>query len=119
MDVQALSPTSLKFRSLTPPRVRIAAEQADGFWLFSVPDNGIGLPAGLGDEIFAICKRDMGRSGHPRFRFLTARERSAAPARTPAELKQNDPTLRFGHARHAKTDNRARRRCARNNASMK
>jgi signal transduction histidine kinase len=57
---QNLIANSLKFRSSEPPRVRIAAEQADGVWLFSVRDNGIGLPAGLGDEMFVMFKRAHG-----------------------------------------------------------
>lgn len=57
---QNLIANSLKFRSSTPPRVTITAEQADGFWRFSVRDNGIGLPAGLGDDIFTTFKRAHG-----------------------------------------------------------
>jgi light-regulated signal transduction histidine kinase (bacteriophytochrome) len=57
---QNLVANSLKFRSSTPPRVMVSAQRADGFWLFSVRDNGIGLPAGLGAEIFAMFKRAHG-----------------------------------------------------------
>jgi signal transduction histidine kinase len=58
--VQNLIANSLKFRSSMPPRVTVSAERVAGFWLFSVRDNGIGLPAGLGDEIFAMFKRAHG-----------------------------------------------------------
>jgi signal transduction histidine kinase len=58
--VQNLIANSLKFRSDKPPCVRIAAERADGFWLFSVSDNGIGIAPELGDEAFAMFKRAHG-----------------------------------------------------------
>ena len=58
--VQNLIANSLKFRSDEPPRVTIAADRADGFWLFSVIDNGVGIPAELGDDIFVMFKRAHG-----------------------------------------------------------
>jgi signal transduction histidine kinase len=58
--VQNLVANSLKFRAAAPPQIRIAAERADGFWLFSVTDNGVGIPPELGDEAFAMFKRAHG-----------------------------------------------------------
>ena len=58
--LQNLVANSLKFRAEAPPHVSIAAERADGFWLFSVSDNGIGIPPELGDEAFAMFKRAHG-----------------------------------------------------------
>lgn len=58
--VQNLIANSLKFRSTEPPRVTIAAEQRDGFWLFTVNDNGVGIPPELGDDAFAMFKRASG-----------------------------------------------------------
>jgi signal transduction histidine kinase len=58
--VQNLIANSLKYRSDEPPRVRIAAEEAPGFWLFSVEDNGVGIPSELGDDAFAMFKRAHG-----------------------------------------------------------
>ena len=55
--VQNLLANSLKYRSEALPRVRIAAERADGFWLFTVADNGVGIPPELGDNAFAMFKR--------------------------------------------------------------
>jgi signal transduction histidine kinase len=55
--LQNLLANSLKFRSSVPPRVTIAAEHADGFWLFTVEDNGVGIPPELGDDAFAMFKR--------------------------------------------------------------
>jgi light-regulated signal transduction histidine kinase (bacteriophytochrome) len=37
--------------------VTIAAERRNGFWLFTVEDNGIGIPSELGDDAFAMFKR--------------------------------------------------------------
>ena len=58
--LQNLLANSLKFRSDEPPRVTIGAEQGDGVWLFSVDDNGIGIPPELGDDAFAMFKRAHG-----------------------------------------------------------
>jgi len=58
--MQNLVANSLKFRAAAPPQIRIAAERADGFWLFSVADNGVGIPPELGDEAFAMFKRAHG-----------------------------------------------------------
>ena len=58
--VQNLIANSVKFRADAPPRVTIEAEQADGFWVFRVDDNGIGIPAELGDDVFAMFKRAHG-----------------------------------------------------------
>jgi len=58
--LQNLIANSLKFRSHEPPQVAIAAEPADGFWVFSIDDNGIGIPRDLGDDAFAMFKRAHG-----------------------------------------------------------
>jgi signal transduction histidine kinase len=57
---QNLIANSLKFRSTEPPRVTIAAEHRDGFWLFTVDDNGVGIPPELGDDAFVMFKRAHG-----------------------------------------------------------
>jgi light-regulated signal transduction histidine kinase (bacteriophytochrome) len=58
--LQNLIANSVKFRSDKPARVTINAERADGFWLFNVDDNGVGIPAELGDDVFAMFKRAHG-----------------------------------------------------------
>ena len=58
--LQNLIANSLKFRSDAPPLVRIGAERVDGMWLFTVDDNGIGIPPELGDDAFAMFKRAHG-----------------------------------------------------------
>jgi signal transduction histidine kinase len=57
---QNLVANGLKFPSDEPPRVSISAERHDSMWLFSVRDNGVGLPPDLGDEIFSMFKRAHG-----------------------------------------------------------
>jgi signal transduction histidine kinase len=57
---QNLVANALKFHADEQPRVRVSAEQRDGTWLFSVRDNGVGVPPELGDEIFSMFKRAHG-----------------------------------------------------------
>jgi signal transduction histidine kinase len=57
---QNLMANALKFHADEPPRVQVAAERRDGAWLFSVSDNGVGIPPDLGDEIFSMFKRAHG-----------------------------------------------------------
>ena len=60
---QNLVANGLKFHSDAPPRVAISAERHDATWLFSVRDNGVGVPPELGDEIagsgigLAVCRK--------------------------------------------------------------
>ena len=51
----------LKFHSDEPPRVRSRPSAATASWLFSVRDNGVGVPPELGDEIFSMFKRAHGK----------------------------------------------------------
>ena len=57
---QNLVANALKFHSDEPPRVTISAEPHDGAWLFSVRDNGVGIPADLADDVFSMFKRAHG-----------------------------------------------------------
>ena len=57
---QNLVANGLKFHSDEPPRVAISAERREATWLFSVRDNGVGVPPELGDEIFSMFKRAHG-----------------------------------------------------------
>ena len=41
----------------TTPRIQISAEPKDGWWLFQVRDNGIGIDPGQFDRIFQIFQR--------------------------------------------------------------
>jgi light-regulated signal transduction histidine kinase (bacteriophytochrome) len=58
--LQNLVANALKFHSDEPPRVAVSAERRDGAWLFSVRDNGVGVPPDLGEEIFSMFKRAHG-----------------------------------------------------------
>ncbi len=68
---QNLIGNAIKFRGNQPPRVHVQAErQTDPetgrkFWIFSVRDNGIGIPAGSRDEIFDIFHRVKGSTERP------------------------------------------------------
>jgi light-regulated signal transduction histidine kinase (bacteriophytochrome) len=48
---------SLKFRGADPPVIEINAHRASEGWLFSVKDNGIGIPAKYRDRIFIPFRR--------------------------------------------------------------
>jgi PAS domain S-box-containing protein len=55
---QNLVANGIKFRREdVPPRVHISAERADGAWLFSVEDNGIGIDPKQSDRIFQVFQR--------------------------------------------------------------
>lgn len=57
---QNLVANGLKFHSDEPPRVAVSAERREATWLFSIGDNGVGVPPDLGDEIFSMFKRAHG-----------------------------------------------------------
>jgi signal transduction histidine kinase len=54
---QNLISNALKYRSNQPPRIHIAAQTLGEDWLFSVADNGIGIPPEYQERIFGIFKR--------------------------------------------------------------
>jgi signal transduction histidine kinase len=58
--IQNLVANSLKYRSDEPPHVKVSAERTDGVWVFTVEDNGIGIPPTLGDDAFAMFQRAGG-----------------------------------------------------------
>jgi signal transduction histidine kinase len=47
----------LKYRSSQPPRISVRASQDGQGWIFTVEDNGIGIPAEYQKQIFGIFKR--------------------------------------------------------------
>jgi signal transduction histidine kinase len=61
---QNLISNALKFRGEQPPHVRVTAEREDGFWVFSVTDNGIGIPEEYADRIFVIFQRLHDRAAY-------------------------------------------------------
>ena len=54
---QNLLSNAIKFRGLEAPQIRIAAEQDDGEWVFSVEDNGVGVEPEEAETIFTIFRR--------------------------------------------------------------
>jgi signal transduction histidine kinase/CheY-like chemotaxis protein len=62
---QNLISNALKYRSKQTPRVQISAREDGDEWLFSVQDNGIGIPKEFQTQIFGIFKRLHNRSEYP------------------------------------------------------
>jgi signal transduction histidine kinase len=62
---QNLLSNALKFRGDEPPRIVITTEREDGFWLFSVSDNGIGIDPEYAERIFVIFQRLHERTAYP------------------------------------------------------
>ncbi|MCF8042167.1 MAG: PAS domain S-box protein [Desulfarculaceae bacterium] len=54
---QNLVQNAIKFHGPQPPVVRIGAQAADGQWLFSVSDNGVGIEEQYFERIFIIYQR--------------------------------------------------------------
>jgi light-regulated signal transduction histidine kinase (bacteriophytochrome) len=62
---QNLFANAIKFRSNEPPRIRVSAEQRDGYWQFAVQDNGIGIEPRHAERIFVIFQRLHNRTDYP------------------------------------------------------
>jgi light-regulated signal transduction histidine kinase (bacteriophytochrome) len=54
---QNLIDNALKYRGANRPQIEINAERQENFWLISVADNGIGIPAEYLDGVFLPMKR--------------------------------------------------------------
>jgi PAS domain S-box-containing protein len=62
---QNLIGNGIKFRGVNPPRVHVSAVRQDGYWTFSVRDNGIGIEAQYAERIFDIFQRLHRREEYP------------------------------------------------------
>jgi light-regulated signal transduction histidine kinase (bacteriophytochrome) len=62
---QNLISNAIKYRSAEAPQVRISARAANGYWCFSVKDNGIGISPQYVGSVFRLFKRLHGRSEYP------------------------------------------------------
>lgn len=59
---QNLISNGIKYREPSQdPRIHISAESHDGRWVFSVQDNGVGVPADHRETIFQVFRRLHGR----------------------------------------------------------
>jgi len=54
---QNLISNAIKFRSEQAPEIRISAEKTDSAWVFSISDNGMGIPQDQYEHIFEIFQR--------------------------------------------------------------
>jgi signal transduction histidine kinase len=63
--LQNLISNAIKYRSAEDPHVHITAEERDGWCVFSVIDNGIGMDPQYGEQIFGLFKRLHGRDQYP------------------------------------------------------
>jgi len=62
---QNLISNAIKYRGAAPPRVQISAEASNGYWCFSVKDNGIGISPQYTSTVFRLFKRLHGRGEYP------------------------------------------------------
>jgi light-regulated signal transduction histidine kinase (bacteriophytochrome) len=58
--IEHLIGNSLKFRAAAPPAVEIAARRVPEGWLFSIKDNGLGIPVQYHDQLFVAFRRLQG-----------------------------------------------------------
>jgi light-regulated signal transduction histidine kinase (bacteriophytochrome) len=63
--LQNLVGNALKYRSIAPPVVHVAAERDGDAWAVSVADNGIGIDPRHHERIFGMFKRLHGRERYP------------------------------------------------------
>jgi signal transduction histidine kinase len=62
---QNLLSNALKFAGDQAPRISVSARRDGEHWLFSISDNGIGIPAEYAERIFVIFQRLHDRAAYP------------------------------------------------------
>ena len=62
---QNLIENALKFHTQAPPVVEVNAHEADGMWIFSVKDNGIGISPEYFEKVFKLFQRLHTRDDYP------------------------------------------------------
>jgi len=62
---QNLISNAIKYRSAEVPEIRISAQEFNGYWCFSVKDNGIGISPQYSNFVFRLFKRLHGQSEYP------------------------------------------------------
>jgi len=63
--LQNLIGNAIKFHGEETPRVHVSVEQKENEWVFSVSDNGIGIPAEHSERIFEIFQRLHNKKDYP------------------------------------------------------
>jgi len=63
--LQNLVGNAIKFRGKEPPVISVQAEKAGQDWVFSVSDNGIGIPPEHAQSIFVVFQRLHTRTEYP------------------------------------------------------
>jgi light-regulated signal transduction histidine kinase (bacteriophytochrome) len=63
--VQNLIGNGLTYRGSDPPRIHLSAKHSGEEWIFSVRDNGIGIPPQFHQQIFEIFKRLHDQKEYP------------------------------------------------------
>ena len=63
--LQNLLSNAIKYRSKEAPRVHVSARERDGWHIFSIVDNGIGIEPQFAEQIFGIFKRLHCRDDYP------------------------------------------------------
>lgn len=60
--IQNLVGNAIKYRRETPPLILINCIENDTEWIFSIEDNGMGIPAKFSEEVFNIFQRLHGKN---------------------------------------------------------
>jgi signal transduction histidine kinase len=63
--LQNLIGNAIKFHGTEPPKISIRGEKQEKEWLFTVSDNGIGIPAESAENIFVVFQRLHARTEYP------------------------------------------------------
>jgi signal transduction histidine kinase len=63
--LQNLINNAMKFHGGEKPRIHISAERKGKEWVFSVSDNGIGIPAEYHEKVFEMFQRLHDKKGYP------------------------------------------------------
>jgi light-regulated signal transduction histidine kinase (bacteriophytochrome) len=62
---QNLISNAVKYRSTEDPQIQISAMESNGYWCFSVKDNGIGISPQYTSTVFRLFKRLHGHGEYP------------------------------------------------------
>ncbi len=63
--LQNLIDNAIKFRGSKPPRVHVSAKRSGEEWIFTVADNGIGIPLAYTKNIFEMFRRVHSEAKYP------------------------------------------------------